>query len=78
MTAPSWTEHLFRLSTDADQAADELEGTDALRLVEHLQRSLSSTQARQVARCRKAGVSWSAIAAALDVTKQGAHQRYGD
>lgn len=32
----------------------------------------------QVARCRMVGMSWQEIADELEITKQGAQQRYGD
>jgi hypothetical protein len=56
------------------------EGEDplrALRAAAELRRQTERLEAVQVRRARVAGLSWAAIAAALGVTKQAVHKKYG-
>lgn len=73
----SYTEHLFRLSTELREVAAELEGTEALELLSALALDIDAYTREQVARCRRADVTWSAIGNAMAVSKQAAAQRYG-
>lgn len=49
----------------------------SLRATTLLLKDLEETQASQVAELRAAGTSWSDIAGALGITRQGATKRFG-
>lgn len=48
-----------------------------LRRLTELRREISRAEEAQVRRARISGYSWIAIAAALGVSKQAAHKKYG-
>ena len=66
-------ENLVALAAQADDA-DPLE---ALRALAELRRRLDRLEAVAVRRARVRGVLWIHIAAALGVSKQAVHKRYG-
>ncbi len=48
-----------------------------IRRLRQAQRELTRAEAEQVRRARAQGYSWLAIAAALEVSKQAAHKKFG-
>ncbi|GAA2094813.1 MULTISPECIES: AsnC family protein [Brevibacterium] len=68
------------MSTTARTAldlADDGEPLAELRRIREAQRALARAEAEQVRRARAREHSWQAIAAALEISKQAAHKRYG-
>jgi DNA-directed RNA polymerase specialized sigma24 family protein len=67
--------------TEATELADATTSKDpevGLAAVAALRRLLESLEALQVENARERGWSWQQIAAALGVTKQAVHKKYGD
>jgi len=50
---------------------------EALYAVAELHKELARTESELVARARRAGLSWEAIALCLGVSKQAVHKKYG-
>jgi predicted transcriptional regulator len=55
----------------------ETDPRDGLRTVVALRRLAARIEAVHIDRARAAGMSWSEIAAELEVTKQTVHKKYG-
>jgi hypothetical protein len=65
--------------TDLDSLTEAMSSTDpaiGLGAVRALQRLQDRLEAIHVANAREHGWSWQAIAEALNVTRQGIHQKY--
>ncbi|MDG4790825.1 helix-turn-helix domain-containing protein [Micromonospora sp. WMMD1102] len=63
---------------DLDRAVHGSDPDVALRAVARLRRLVEQVEAEQVAAARRAGWSWSDVAARLGVTKQTVHRKYRD
>lgn len=63
-----------KLAAAASDTASPLQG---LRAVASLRSVVDSLEMRQVEQALRAGESWSSIAAALGVTRQAVHKKYG-
>ena len=63
--------------TDVAAQASSSDPAVGLRAVASLRALLESLEALQVQRAREAGWSWQAIATALGVSKQAAHEKHG-
>jgi hypothetical protein len=67
------------MTTEAHELARAASGPDpevGLRAALALRRLAETLERLQVENARRAGWSWQAIAAALDVSKQAVHKRY--
>ncbi|MDT0306530.1 hypothetical protein RM780_06095 [Streptomyces sp. DSM 44917] len=62
---------------DLTPLTGESDPLHALRLAAELRRRLEREEAVLVRRARNAGASWAGIAAALGVSKQAVHKKYG-
>ncbi|PRX97964.1 hypothetical protein [Allonocardiopsis opalescens] len=61
----------------AATASDTSAPVDGLRAVASLRALVDSLELRQVEQALRAGETWSSIAAALGVTRQAVHKKYG-
>ena len=68
------SDHALRTAVASDPDGEPI--AELYRLTE-LRRELSRVEEGCVRRARMAGYSWIAIAAALGVSKQAAHKKYG-
>jgi hypothetical protein len=74
-----WTSTYLDRVTDLDFLTEAMSSTDpavGLSSVRTLQRLQDRLEAIHVANAREHGWSWQAIADALNVTRQGIHQKY--
>lgn len=68
--------HEVPMSALVAQAEDD-DPLQALRATAQLHRQLSQREAVAVRRARARGASWAQIAAALGVSRQAVHRKYG-
>lgn len=61
----------------AGTASDTTSPVEGLRAVASLRTLVDTLELRQVEHALRAGESWTAIAAALGVTRQAVHKKYG-
>jgi hypothetical protein len=74
-----WPSTYLYSVTDLDSLTEAMSSTDpavGLGAVRALQRLQDRLEAIHVANAREHGWSWQAIAEALNVTRQGIHQKY--
>lgn len=64
-------------ATDLVTAASSADARTGLQAARALRRLAETLEAAQVDNARRQGWSWTEIAAALEVSKQAVHQRYG-
>ncbi|WP_049579099.1 hypothetical protein [Streptomyces sp. SBT349] len=62
---------------DLSPITGESDPLQALRVATELRRRLEREESVLVRRARNGGASWAAIAAALGVSKQAVHKKYG-